>query len=1029
MTPDPPPHDEEFTAQLLRLDEDLAAGRRVPASGPAPDSTLDGRLRKGLALVEALQKLRPRRSDRRDVDSIDATTIVRESPPAALSDHVPAVRPGTRLGRFELRRELGRGGFGVVFLALDTRLQREVALKVPHAHALMTADLRSRFQQEARATAALDHPHLVPLYEAGEVGPISYLASAYCPGINLAEWLRRHLAPVPIPDAAALVAKLAEAIAHAHERSIWHRDLKPANVLLVEPGDEPTAPTSTGGDVPELGHYIPKIADFGLAKIVDADDQASRSGVLIGTPAYMAPEQAQGDRKKLSASIDIHALGVILYELLTGRPPFKGEGEVDTLLQVRFDEPLPPRTLRARIPRDLETICLRCLQKDPRHRYPSAQALVDDLHRYLRNEPVHARPIGPLEHAWRFCKRRPLIVGLSAALAAAVVLGVVGVVVQANRAEDAATLAIVERNKAEAERNRAIADRERAERHFKQAREVIARLASAGDELLRHKATEPRGQQVLLDNLEFYKSMLHDRSADSAFRLDAARAMVRAGRMELFRGRYAEAERQFLDARAILEDLLSNPDQRVEALVSAGVALNNYGHCRRDQRDTAMAIQAYDTAIRFLSQARQLAPQHAQARLELANTLVNAGALLHNLNRLPEAEERTLAAIKLQREGVAAAPQAINPRMELALGLDLIGGIKMRQGLPLEAGPAFHEALELRLGASATLPDDPFILRYLGRSYTTLGSYHAQANDWDQARESYERGINILDKAHTLDPQSPHHLVEMAGAHDALADLHRRMGQPDADDRHRRAAIAERRKIVAYWPQMVGTRKTLSNNLSDLGRRLQREKRLPEARAVFEELATLRQDLVSREPHDVALRKSLADAYAGTGIVAGELGDWAVAETWNRKSVEVCETLMREAPSPEYAAALARCRFRVAIALERQDRSRPLVAEWCRQALQANPKHADSLIWLATARADAGVTAAQQVEYARRWSDLQPKAPTAWFALGLTCVRAGQYLDAVQALRKAAELGRLGADDWAAYIELAAAFLTPRSDR
>jgi WD40 repeat protein/tetratricopeptide (TPR) repeat protein len=295
------------------------------------------------------------------------------------------------LDGYEVLSELGRGGMGVVFMARQTKLGRPVALKmILSGGRAGTAEL-ARFRAEAEAIARLQHPNIVQIYEVGEQGGLPYFTLEFCGGGNLHRKLNGT--PLPTREAAVLVETLARATEAAHRRNIIHRDLKPANILLAEDG-------------------TPKITDFGLAKKLDDDSGQTQSGAVVGTPSYMAPEQAGGKNKQLGSATDIYALGAILYECLTGRPPFKAATIMETLRQVASDEPVPPARLQSTVPHDLETICLKCLQKEPARRYESAGALADDLRRFLENRPIVARPVGGVERAVKWARRRPAIAGL-----------------------------------------------------------------------------------------------------------------------------------------------------------------------------------------------------------------------------------------------------------------------------------------------------------------------------------------------------------------------------------------------------------------------------------------------------------------------------------------------------------------------------------------------------------------------------------------------------------------------------------------
>ena len=307
-----------------------------------------------------------------------------------------------RIGRYRIISEIGRGSFGVVFRAVDTLLQRDVALKLPRPDRLLAGCGPPSFVHEARIGASLDHPGIVPVFETGQIGPIWYVASAYCVGPTLNDWLQRN-SSIPLKLAAEVVALLADAVHHAHSRGILHRDLKPANVLLQSPS----------GETAQLLH--PQVTDFGLACSID-EDPSIRNAALTGTLAYMAPEQTVDESFSVGTGSDIYALGVILFELLTNRLPFEAEDRDQLIRQIQ-EVPAPSTTAtRIEVPRNLDAICLRCLAKAPCNRYGSAHELAADLRRYLAGECVEARPAGIVERIGRWGCRRPVAALLSGAL-------------------------------------------------------------------------------------------------------------------------------------------------------------------------------------------------------------------------------------------------------------------------------------------------------------------------------------------------------------------------------------------------------------------------------------------------------------------------------------------------------------------------------------------------------------------------------------------------------------------------------------
>jgi eukaryotic-like serine/threonine-protein kinase len=358
-------------------------------------------------------------------DPFDAPTIPPVAPTEPASTPAPSLGSVRYFGDYELLSEIARGGMGVVYRARQVSLNRPVALKMILAGNLAgEADVK-RFHIEAEAAANLDHPGIVPIYEIGEHQGQHFFSMGFVEGTSLAAKVADG--PLPPREAADLTMQVAEAMHYAHDKGVIHRDLKPGNVLLDLQGR-------------------PKVTDFGLAKKLQGDSGLTQTGQVMGTPSYMPPEQAEG--KEVGPLADVYSLGAVLYCLMTGRPPFQASSPMDTLMQVLEREPVPPRQLNPSVPRDLETICLRCLEKEPGKRYASAAALAGDLDRYLSGEPILARPVGASERAAKWVRRRPVI----AVLAAMVVLisgaGLAGVLFQWRRAEIARKLAV---DKAEAE--------------------------------------------------------------------------------------------------------------------------------------------------------------------------------------------------------------------------------------------------------------------------------------------------------------------------------------------------------------------------------------------------------------------------------------------------------------------------------------------------------------------------------------------------------------------------------------------------
>ncbi len=438
----------------------------------------------------------------------DQSTVVSTTEPAGpeANTHKPSIQgtilgsdalkvsgaslAGKRFGDYELLTEIARGGMGVVYKARQLSLNRIVALKMILSGELASDEEVSRFQMEAESAAGLKHPNIVNIHDVGVEAGHHFFSMDYIDGRNLDELILEN--PLPARQAASYLLEITQAIEYAHQQGILHRDLKPSNILIDQTG-------------------ATHITDFGLAKQFRKDGQLTGTGQLLGTPAYMPPEQAAGERGQFGPPMDVYSLGAILYELITGRPPFRAESTLELVIQVLELDPIAPRLMNPKIPRDLETICLKCLAKDPRRRYSSAAELAADLDHWLHDRPITARPVSSLERGWRWCRRKPAIACLSVAVAIAIIAGTYTswrYAVQARHEASTAKLA----------QQHATRGFEKAQESEKQERQARQQAETAQDRAIAGEQQARNEQQRAEENAERAERNLYIANMLSAYR-------------------------------------------------------------------------------------------------------------------------------------------------------------------------------------------------------------------------------------------------------------------------------------------------------------------------------------------------------------------------------------------------------------------------------------------------------------------------------------------------------------------------------
>ncbi|MCA9211627.1 MAG: protein kinase [Planctomycetales bacterium] len=742
MTKSRQPNDEEFdphgTLRPGDLFQDGDCVEHVPANDVPVDQTLA--LPDRDAAIEQLRQLHERHlhdGDDPEVHSSDRTvsgkhgkTIASDQP----TTYDPAsAQVGQQFGDYELLSVIAKGGMGVVYKARQRTLNRVVAVKmILSGHLANEVDVE-RFRTEAEAAARLNHRHIVAVHEIGAVDGQHFFSMDYVDGSSLSELVRES--PLTPQLAARYVRDVALAMDYAHSHGILHRDLKPSNVLVNLDGE-------------------PCITDFGLAKRVEENSQLTITGMIVGTPSYMPPEQAIGSQDKIGVRSDVYATGALLYELLTAAPPFRAATPFETIRQVLDVEPVPPRTVNPSVPQDLETICLKALQKDPSNRYASEKALADELDRFLEGRPILARPLGWPTRTVRWVRRNPVVAGWAAAAACLLVSTLVATTVGYFQ-----TKAALNDSRASLRQALAVVDN------------FCVRVSE--DKLLNEPGLQPVRRDLLQDALQYLTAFARENS-DRSLDFELAKSHYRIGLIteEI---ESVEAALPWLDKAIQMQmELRTRFPRDPKYSAALGEAWNAIGRVHNRMRNVDGVRDAYRNAIRFRSEVVALTQNAHTARL-LANSHMNMGIFERQQQNMKLAKEQMKLAqatrIEFLPKGKSDEIDSLRIERDYAMGCYNLGVLESFAGNPADGKAHLQEALKRFADLVKREPDDLSHQYYFATSHRVLGELMLVEGDATAADQAYQTARRTIQKLADENSSVLEYQVSLAELNMSLGEL------------------------------------------------------------------------------------------------------------------------------------------------------------------------------------------------------------------------------------------------------------------